>query len=90
MKLLDKIPKKAVVATAAVGTALAVGVAIAIPKEETYCVIQVYEIDGTAQVTREDIGQMDAYVNMQLQSNDQADTGSDSYVQMKMVMFIRH
>lgn len=84
MKLLDKIPKKALVATAAVGTALAVGVAIAIPKEETYRVIQVYEIDGTAQVTREDIGQMDAYVNMQLQSNDQADTGSDSYVQMKM------
>lgn len=90
MKLLDKIPKKALVATAAVGTALAVGVAIAIPKEETYRVIQVYEIDGAAQVTREDIGQMDAYVNMQLQSNDQADTGSDSYVQMKMVMFIRH
>ena len=84
MKLLDKIPKKALVATAAVGTALAVGVAIAIPKEETYRVIQVYEIDGAAQVTREDIGQMDAYVNMQLQSNDQADTGSDSYVQMKM------
>lgn len=84
MKLLDKIPKKALVATAAVGTALAVGVAIAIPGEETYRVIQVYEIDGTAQVTREDIGQMDAYVNMQLQSNDQADTGGDSYVQMKM------
>lgn len=90
MKLLDKIPKKALVATAAVGTAIAVGVAIVIPKEETYRAIQVYEIDGTAQVTREDIGQMDAYVNMQLQSNDQADTGSDSYVQMKMVMFIRH
>ena len=27
---------------------------------------------------------MEAYVNMQLQNNDQADTGSDSYVQMKM------
>ena len=84
MKLLSKIPKKALITTAVAGTAIAIGVAVAIPKEETYRVIQVYEIDGTAQVTREEIGQMDAYENMQLQSNDQADTGSDSYVQMKM------
>ncbi len=84
MKLLSKIPKKALIATAATGTAIAVGVAVAIPKEETYRVIQVYEIDGTAQVTREDIGLMDAYENMQLQSNDKAETGKDSYVQMKM------
>lgn len=84
MKLLSKIPKKALIATAVTGTAIAVGVAVAIPKEETYRVIQVYEIDGTAQVTREDIGLMDAYENMQLQSNDKAETGSDSYVQMKM------
>ena len=84
MKLLSKIPKKALIATATAGTAIAVGVAVAIPKEESYRVIQVYDIEGTAQVTREDMGLMDAYVNMQLQNQDDAETGSDSYVQMKM------
>ena len=84
MKLLSKIPKKALIATATAGTAIAVGVAVAVPKEESYRVIQVYDIEGTAQVTREDMGLMDAYVNMQLQNQDDAETGSDSYVQMKM------
>lgn len=84
MKLLSKIPKKALIATATAGTAIAVGVAVAIPKEESYRVIQVYDIEGTAQVTRENMGIMDAYVNMQLQNQDDAETGSDSYVQMKM------
>ena len=84
MKLLSKIPKKALIAAATTGTAIAVGVAVAIPKEESYRTIQVYDIEGTAQVTREDMGLMDAYVNMQLQNKDQAETGNDSYVQMKM------
>lgn len=84
MKLLSKIPKKALITAATTGTAIAVGVAVAIPKEEYYRTIQVYDIEGTAQVTREDMGLMDAYVNMQLQNKDQAETGNDSYVQMKM------
>ncbi len=84
MKLLSKIPKKALIASAAAGTAIVVGVTIALPKEESYRVIQVYEIEGTAQVTRENMGLMDAYENMQLENKDLADTGSDSYVQMKM------
>ena len=68
MKLLSKIPKKALIAAATTGTVIAVGVAVAIPKEESYRTIQVYDIEGTAQVTREEIGLMDAYVNMQLQN----------------------
>ena len=53
-------------------------------KEESYRTIQVYNIEGKAWVTRENVGEMEMYANMQLQSNDQVKTEKETYVQLKL------
>lgn len=47
-------------------------------KEAAYRIIKVFELDGKSTVTRQDIGELDAYDNMVLESGDQVyvDTGS--------------
>lgn len=40
-------------------------------KEETYRVVKIYELDGTATVTREETGEIDIYPNMVLASGDE-------------------
>ena len=47
-------------------------------KEAVYRIIKVFELDGKSTVTRKDIGDLDAYDNMVLESGDQVyvDTGS--------------
>lgn len=47
-------------------------------KEAVYRIIKVFELDGKSTVTRQDIGDLDAYDNMVLESGDQVyvDTGS--------------
>ena len=54
------------------------------PAKEGYREIVVYEIDGIAKVTREGIGEMDAYADMQLESQDVLSTAEESYLQMLM------
>lgn len=51
--------------------------------KEEYRQIQVYKIDGTVKVERQG-SSMDAYDNMQLQSEDVIETAADSYVQLKL------
>ena len=53
-------------------------------KEETYRQIKVYEIDGSATVTREGTGEVEPYVNMMLQNRDKAETAMESYVQLQL------
>lgn len=54
------------------------------PTKDGYREIVVYEIDGIAKVTREGIGEMDAYADMQLESKDAVATAEESYLQMLM------
>ena len=53
-------------------------------KEEAYRQIKVYEIDGSATVTREGTGEVEPYVNMMLQNKDKAETATASYVQLQL------
>lgn len=53
-------------------------------KEEVYRQIKVYEIDGSATVTREGTGEVEPYVNMMLQNKDKAETATASYVQLQL------
>lgn len=53
-------------------------------KEETYRQIKVYEIEGSATVTREGTGEVEPYVNMMLQNRDKAETATASYVQLQL------
>lgn len=54
------------------------------PTENGYRQIAVYEIEGTAKVSREGIGELEAYQDMQLQSKDKVTTEEESYLQMLM------
>lgn len=51
--------------------------------EEAYRSIQVFEIDGTCTVTR-DNDVLDAYKNMKLQSGDKFEVGDGSYARLKL------
>ena len=56
-----------------IGIALIIVLAVILflmPKEEAYRQVQVYEVEGTADVEREQIGLLDAYANMMLQNQD--------------------
>lgn len=53
-------------------------------KEEGYRVIQVYEVNGEANIERENIGSMDAYENLNLISGDKVTTMLESYMRLKL------
>ena len=53
-------------------------------KNEEYRSIQVYEVDGTAEVDREVIGVLDAYAGMMLQSEDDVLVEAESYLYLKL------
>ena len=82
MKLFHRLSKTAIILGTLMLSGLLAGCGS--KKEESYRSIQVYDIDGTGWVTREDMGEMELYANMQLQSNDRVRTDSESYVQLKL------
>lgn len=51
---------------------------------ESYREIQIYDIEGSATVERENVGQLDAYVDMMLQTKDALGTAVDSYLKLRM------
>lgn len=53
-------------------------------KEESYRNIQVLELAGSAKVERADIGEMDAYEGMRLQSGDKISVAEESWLQLRM------
>lgn len=53
-------------------------------KEDAYRVIKVLELDGTATVERENIGELDAYEGMTLQSGDRVIVDASSMVVLQM------
>lgn len=53
-------------------------------KEESYRSIVVHELDGDATVDRPGIGEMPAYANMMLQSEDNAATADNCHMQLRL------
>ena len=53
-------------------------------REEAYRVIQVSKVEGHAGVQRIDVGNLDAYVGMMLQSDDDVSVDADSYLYLKL------
>lgn len=53
-------------------------------KDEGYRMMQVYQIEGTATIERENVGIMDAYENLNLISGDKVKVEQDSYMRLKV------
>lgn len=64
--------------------AAAVILFLALKKEAGYRLIQVYEVNGSAVIEREDVGSMEAYENLNLKSQDLTRVMEDSTVRLKM------
>jgi len=72
---------------AVLGIALVAVIAVIfflMPKEEAYRQVQVYKVDGTADVEREQLGVLEAYANMMLQNQDIVNVSEDSNMQVKL------
>ncbi|MBO5342019.1 MAG: FecR domain-containing protein [Lachnospiraceae bacterium] len=69
---------------AAVVAALVITLIAVFNKEEAYRVIKVMEIDGTAVVDRENVGELQAYSGMTLQSGDKLSVASNSMLVLQM------
>lgn len=79
-----KLPTKLIVV---IGVALIAVLAVIFflgPKEEAYRQVQVYEVDGTADVEREQVGLLEAYANMMLQNQDIVNVSEDSNMKVKL------
>ena len=82
MKNLWKLPKgKAIlIGAAAAATAVIALGAYLIFGARGYITIRVYDINGTAEIRRQNAETIDAYVNMLLESGDRGTTGEDSWL----------
>lgn len=52
--------------------------------KDSYRSIQIYDVEGTATIERENLGTMDAVENLYLESGDRILVGADSFVRLKM------
>ena len=82
---MDK-KKVALIATTVVASLLAIVAVLFIflNKKEVYRQIQVYELNGTATVKRDNNQTLEAYNNMQLQNNDEVSVSKDGSMQLKL------
>lgn len=53
-------------------------------KQETYRSIMVYQVNGSAEITRERVGGMEAYENLMLLSGDVVEVGNESNMRLKL------
>lgn len=60
----------AITSVVAVAAAAAITAAVVFSGEESYRVLKVFELNGSAAVTRESAGELEAYVGMNLESGD--------------------
>jgi len=82
MGKLTNLSNKAIGAiVGAVATVAAIIIVVFFLEEDAYRQIKVYDIDGTASVTREKDGVLTPYINMLLQNKDVAATEEESWVQ---------
>lgn len=79
--------KKIIIGGSAAAVAIAaivIALVMFFNKEEAYRVIKVLEIDGTASVERENVGDVQAYAGMTLQSGDKISVASNSTMVLQM------
>lgn len=77
--------KKIIICICAAAMVIAAAVSIfLLNKEETYRSILVYEVEGTAVIAREGVGDMDAVENLYLESGDRVSVAQDSGMRMKL------
>ena len=69
---------------AAAAVVAVVCVVLAGGKSETYRSIMVYQVNGSATITRERVGEMSAYENLMLQSGDTVAVASGSSMRLKL------
>lgn len=73
-----------VILAAAVAAAVVLWFVLGRGKEESYRSIVVYQVNGEATITRDGVGDMDAYENLMLQSGDTVTVASDSSLRLKL------
>lgn len=66
----------------AVAAAAAVVVGIVLGRDETYRVLKVFEMNGSSVITREKLGDIDAYVGMNLENGDTINVGEESTLRL--------
>lgn len=74
----------AAAAVAAIGIIAFVLFLVIGKKDDGYRMMQVYQVEGTAVIERENIGVMEAYENLNLISGDAVKVESDSYMRLKV------
>lgn len=67
-----------------IGAIMAAVVVAACGKSEAYRSIMVYQVNGNATITRERVGEMEAYENLMLQSGDSVAVASESSLRLKL------
>lgn len=67
-----------------IGAIMAAVVVAACGKSEAYRSIMVYQVNGNATITRERVGEMEAYENLMLQSGDSVAVASQSSMRLKL------
>lgn len=75
---------KIIIIACTVAAAAAVGAVIVLNTEEAYRVIKVFELNGSAVVTRENTGDIDAYAGMNLESGDTLSVEENSTLRISL------
>lgn len=75
---------KIIIIACTVAAAAAVGAVIIVNSEDAYRVIKVFELNGSAVVTRENTGDIDAYAGMNLESGDTLSVEENSTLRISL------
>lgn len=84
MKTLTSKAKVIITAVAAAVVAAGVVAGVLLTRQDSYRVLKVFELMGTASVTRESAGDLDAYVGMNLESGDVVSVDDNSNMRISL------
>lgn len=82
--LLSLSLKVKIIIAACIAAAAVTAAVIIINSEDAYRVIKVFEIEGKAVVARENIGELEAYEGMNLESGDVLSVGAGSFMRISL------
>ena len=84
MKTLTSKAKVIITAVAAAVVAAGIAAGVLLTRQDSYRVLKVFELMGTASVTRESAGDIDAYVGMNLESGDVVSVDDNSNMRISL------
>ena len=84
MKTLTSKAKVIITAVAAAVVAAGIVAGVLLTRQDSYRVLKVFELMGTASVTRESAGDLDAYVGMNLESGDVVSVDDNSNMRISL------